>query len=73
LTGVIAALLAQGLDPFRAAAAGVYLHGRAGDIAARERGEMGLVAGDLLSFLPLACRELEEAEGARRSLDVEFK
>lgn len=72
LTGVIAALLAQGLDPFRAAAAGVYLHGRAGDIAAREKGEMGLVAGDLLSFLPLACREVEEAEGAHRSLEIEF-
>ena len=63
LTGVIAALLAQGLDPFRAAAAGVYLHGRAGDLAAVETGEMGLVAGDLLRFLPTACREIEEAQG----------
>ncbi len=60
LTGVIAAMLAQGLEPFRAAAAAVYLHGRAGDIAAQEKGLMGLVAGDLPAALPGACREVEE-------------
>lgn len=60
LTGVIAAMVAQGLEPFRAAAAAVYLHGRAGDLAAGETGEMGLVAGDILRFLPVACREIEE-------------
>lgn len=59
LTGVVAALIAQGLDPFRAAAAAVYLHGRAGDLAAGERGEMGLTAGDICRFLPAACREIE--------------
>lgn len=59
LTGVVAALIAQGLDPFRAAAAAAYLHGRAGDLAAGERGEMGLMAGDILRFLPVACREIE--------------
>jgi len=51
LTGVIAALLAQGLNPFVAARAGVYLHGRAGDRAAMAGGERGLLAGDLLNFL----------------------
>ncbi len=51
LTGVIAALLAQGLPPFAAAKAGVYLHGRAGDLAAREGGERGLLATDLLPCL----------------------
>ncbi len=50
LTGVIAALLAQGLDPWRAACAGVALHARAGDAASHE-GEAGLIAGDL--FAPL--------------------
>jgi NAD(P)H-hydrate epimerase len=57
LTGVIAALLGQGLEPFAAAQLGVYLHGRAGDLAAREVGEAGLVASDLLHHLPRATRE----------------
>lgn len=50
LTGIIAALLAQGSDAFRAASLGVALHARAGDIAARQ-GERGLLAGDLLEPL----------------------
>ena len=58
LTGCIAALLGQGLDPSRAAAAGAYLHGLAGDLAAREKGMMGLVAGDLVLTLPEAIRNL---------------
>ena len=63
LTGLVAGLLAQGLAPARAAAAAAYLHGLAGDIAARARGMMGLVAGDILDALPLAARELETGEG----------
>ncbi len=51
LTGVIAGLLAQGLSPWHAAAAGVYLHGRAGDAAAAAEGERGMMAGDLLEPL----------------------
>lgn len=51
LTGVIAALLAQGLPPFAAAKAGVYLHGFAGNQAAQAGGERGLLATDLLPFL----------------------
>ena len=51
LTGVIAALRAQGLPPFAAAKAGVYLHGLAGDQAAQAGGERGLLATDLLPFL----------------------
>lgn len=47
LTGCIAGLLAQGMDAFSAASAGVYLHGFAGDIAAQELGSRGLIAGDL--------------------------
>ncbi len=50
LTGVIAALLAQGLGPMAAACHGAILHARAGDRAARE-GERGLLAGDLMSCL----------------------
>lgn len=50
LTGVIAALLAQGLEPWQAACLGVGLHARAGDRAARA-GERGLLASDLLAPL----------------------
>lgn len=51
LTGIIAGLLAQGLQAFDAACLGVGLHARAGDAAAEEAGERGLAAMDLLSPL----------------------
>jgi ADP-dependent NAD(P)H-hydrate dehydratase len=54
LTGLIAALLGQGLEPFAAAQLGVHVHGRAGDLARDELGERGLMATDLLSYLPRA-------------------
>jgi ADP-dependent NAD(P)H-hydrate dehydratase / NAD(P)H-hydrate epimerase len=50
LTGIIAALLAQGCSPWRAACLGVGLHARAGDVAA-QAGERGLLASDLLAPL----------------------
>jgi NAD(P)H-hydrate epimerase len=56
LTGVIAALLGQGLDAFEAAQLGVYLHGLAGDLARDELGEVSLIASDLLHYLPRAFR-----------------
>ena len=59
LTGVVAGLLAQGLDALRSAAAGAFLHGLAGDLAARRKGLRGLLAGDILSFLPEALAEVE--------------
>jgi hydroxyethylthiazole kinase-like uncharacterized protein yjeF len=57
LTGVIAALLAQGLEPFIAAAAGVQLHAQAGREAARGQGSSaGVIAGDVIAALPRARR-----------------
>ena len=50
LTGIVAALLAQGLAPEDAAAVGVAVHARAGDLAAAG-GERGLMASDLLGEL----------------------
>ena len=61
LTGMIAGLAAQGAAPFDAAAAGVYLHGLAGDLAASERGEYGLVASDLIDKIPQAILRLQDA------------
>lgn len=57
LTGVIAALWGQGLDAFEAAQLGVHVHGRAGDLASAHLGEPGLIATDLLTYLPEALRE----------------
>ena len=51
LGGMLAALLAQGLGLFEAASAGVWLHGKAADLAAGEHGERGLLAADLMPFL----------------------
>ncbi|MCL6477721.1 MAG: NAD(P)H-hydrate dehydratase [Peptococcaceae bacterium] len=59
LTGIIAGLVAQGMEAAKAAAAGVYLHGLAGDTAARDTGMMGLLAGDILRALPAVTRSLE--------------
>lgn len=59
LTGVIAGLMAQGMDATGAAAAGVFLHGMAGDAAGREKGMMGLIAGDILRALPGVTRSVE--------------
>ena len=51
LTGIIAALIAQGLSLEEAAAAGVCLHAAAGDLAATQGGERGLLASDLIAAL----------------------
>jgi ADP-dependent NAD(P)H-hydrate dehydratase / NAD(P)H-hydrate epimerase len=57
LTGTIAALLAQGMEPFAAAAAGVQLHAQAGREAARRQGAAeGVIAGDVIAALPTARR-----------------
>ena len=58
LTGIISAILAQGFSFWDAARFGVYLHGLAGDMAAREKGEISLVAGDLIEFLPAAFKKV---------------
>ena len=54
LTGIITGLLAQRYAPLDAARLGVYLHGLAGDLARVELGMQGMIASDLINFLPAA-------------------
>lgn len=58
LAGTISGLIAQGIAPADAAGAGVYLHAAAGELLARDFGDAGGLAGDLLRLLPEARREI---------------
>ena len=52
LTGIIASFISQGLRPFEAARWAVYFHGKAGDRAVKAKSELGLLASDLIEYLP---------------------
>lgn len=65
LSGIIGGLLAQRVEPFQAAVAGAYIHGRAGDLLADDLGECGLLAGDLQRILPLALQSIKEGERSK--------
>jgi NAD(P)H-hydrate epimerase len=58
LTGVIASLWGQGLDNFDASVLGVYVHGLAGDLAANDKGQISLIATDIIDYLPCAFKEI---------------
>ena len=58
LSGVIGALLAKGMDPFAAAAAGVRLHAAAGRLAGERVGPDGVIAGDVAAALPGVLRRV---------------
>jgi NAD(P)H-hydrate epimerase len=58
LTGMIGSLLAQGYPAEQAACLGVFLHGSAGDLAAGEKGEQGMIAGDLIEKIPAAFQQV---------------
>lgn len=62
LTGILAALLAQGYTQEDACRLGVYVHGLAGDIAAEEKGEIGTTSSDLIDALPAAWKKLTETK-----------
>ncbi len=59
LTGFLTGLLAQGYQSKDAAILGVYLHGLAGDLAAREKGQNSLIASDIIDFLPAAFKKCD--------------
>ena len=52
LTGMIAALIGQGLEPYVAAKVGVYLHGLSGDLASHRVGQVSLLASDVVEAIP---------------------
>ncbi len=58
LTGILTALLAQGYASVEAAVLGVYLHGLAGDIAAKKQGQEALISGDIIRNLGKAFKKL---------------
>jgi NAD(P)H-hydrate epimerase len=60
LTGILTGLLARGYKQQDACIIGMYLHGLAGDIAARELGEESVVASDIIKYLPQAFKKLRE-------------
>lgn len=62
LSGMIASFIAQGIDPFIASCAGVYLHGQAGDLAAAEHGERGLITSDVIRCIGSAIKSIEPGE-----------
>jgi len=59
LTGLIAALLAQGMPAFEAAQLAAHLHGFAGNLAAEELSKPGMIASDLPGYLPKAWQDLD--------------
>jgi len=62
LTGIITGLLARGYERGDAAKIGMYLHGLAGDIAAKHKGMESLIASDIIQYLPQAFLQLENKQ-----------
>jgi NAD(P)H-hydrate epimerase len=62
LTGMIATFLGQGFKPFEAASLGVYLHGLAGDLAAKKFGQISMIATDILDSLPTAITKFQRTQ-----------
>lgn len=60
LSGIIASFIGQKIEPFFAAVAGVYIHGLAGDIGAEDKGEYGLIAGDIVDCIPYAIERVKK-------------
>ncbi len=56
LTGIISSLAAQRYTPIDAARIGVFIHGKAGDLASDQLGEMGITAGDIVAYTPYALK-----------------
>lgn len=62
LTGVILSLLSQRFTPANAAITGTFIHGLAGDLAAEEKGQRSMIASDIIEYLSLAFKKIQENE-----------
>ena len=62
LSGVITGLLSQGYDPLLASVFGVYMHGRAGDLASGQMGHEAIMAGDIIDSIAEAYLDLFDIE-----------
>ena len=62
LTGIISSFIGQGIESKKAAMLGVYLHGVAGDLAKTQKGEYGIIASDIVEYIPYAIMRLERLE-----------
>ena len=71
LTGLIAGLLCQGLAPFDASQLGTFAHGLAGDLAAARRGELSLVAEDVLECVPAVFKAIEGLRAEERNVPLD--
>lgn len=60
LGGILLSLLGQGMNPVRAAVCAVWLHGQAGDLAAADKGEYGMLPSDLVEQIPYAIKEVAD-------------
>ncbi|MEQ8473939.1 MAG: NAD(P)H-hydrate dehydratase [Marinoscillum sp.] len=60
LTGIVGALIAQKISPGEALKTAVFLHGLSGDLAAEQKGHIGLIASDLIEFLPKALMKISK-------------
>ena len=58
LAGMLLSLLGQGCETFDACCAAVWLHGRAGDLAAADKGERSMTPTDLLEQIPYALKNI---------------
>jgi hydroxyethylthiazole kinase-like uncharacterized protein yjeF len=63
LTGIIVSLIGQGYDVFDASQLGAYIHGLAGDIAAKKKGELSMIASDIIEYLPDAFIKYNKMKG----------
>jgi len=66
LTGIVVSLLGQGYSAWEACCLGVFLHGFAADMAAEEKGEVGIIASDVIERLPYAGKALSEGSSPQR-------
>jgi NAD(P)H-hydrate epimerase len=58
LSAVIAAFAARGFDIFEAAKFGAYVHGLAGELAQKEKGENGVIASDICEYVPYVLKQI---------------